>query len=84
MNKKIKITIWIILILFLAYMAACSGFDVIWQNYFGGDILYFNRDLPITEEYSALAAKIPNILLFIYVILSSIIFIRTGYIDLKK
>ncbi len=70
-------------ILFLSYMIAITGFDVVWHS-LGANILYYHPQLPLTEEYTGEATFIPAILLFIYVVLSSIHFIRLGWIGLKN
>ena len=82
MNKTIGIISYILTILYILYALVNSGFDVLWQS-IGGNILYYVEGLPLTEEFSGEGAVVPNILLFIYVLLSGIYFIRIGWEKLK-
>ena len=83
MNKVIKIISYIMTILFLVYMIMVSGFDVLWFS-MGGEVLYYHPELPLTEEYSGQGNLMPALLLFIYVLLSGIYFIKIGYKGLKN
>jgi len=82
MSKKIKAAIYVLTILLLIYVTLSSGFDVLWHS-LGGTILYYHKQLPMTDDYTGEATIIPAIILFIYVFSSSIYFITIGWKKLK-
>lgn len=74
MGKKLKITVIIISILFLTYINLITALNVYWLS-LEGHIVYYS---PYVSELVE-ATFIPQILIFIYIFVSSIYFISKLY-----
>ena len=81
--KKVGIVLYAMTLLLCLYLVFSSGI-ILYMERLGMKLIIFHPDLPFTAEYVSEFNILPQVLGFVYLILSGVFFAVIGYKELRK